>query len=144
MGHYVHLHVAFHCTDNAPLAMLAKNCRKLINNEDCLEAIWFLNDLSERTGKNLGPKGGLCLWGIVGNGTYEMEFARLLEPFWKGVLEGGDDGIACDHEHILIFYEHEQKEACGAIEIFWDDEQSPDRKLVFNDHQKLPFTFMQF
>ena len=71
MGVYTHLHVCFACDTNDGVAALARthlarlNERPLGEWEDYdtrdQEAQWFLEALSDRTGPNPGPKGGLSI-----------------------------------------------------------------------------------
>ena len=112
MGFYVHIHVCFACDRNDAVATLAKeHAAKLPSDADGeREAHWFLEDLAGRTGNNRGPKGGLSLWGIVGNYTMPEVFVETLKPFWRDLLAGVDGG-PCDFEHVLVFYEREQSEA---------------------------------
>ena len=79
MGHYVHLSVVFACDENDGVAEIAKRYLDTIGENR--EAQWFLEDLSNRTGRNPGPKGGLSTWGIVGNYTDKDEFIETLRPF---------------------------------------------------------------
>jgi len=80
------------------------------------EAVWFLADLSKRTGSNPGPKGGLSLWGMVGNYTDAEAFVNVLRPFWADLLavEGAEP---FDYERIVVFEEREQSERASAYEI---------------------------
>jgi hypothetical protein len=145
MGYYVHIHVAFNCTENEPVASLAAKWLAQIPNvfEECKEAFWFLTDLSKRTGTNLGPKGGLSLWGMVGNYTRPLEFVEALRPFWEDLLQGSDD-LPCSHARVVVLYEIEQSEHASAIEIGWEDENVPNRKLRIRHFPDLPFAWMQF
>ena len=63
----VHIHVRFDCNQNEGVAALAAKCLATITDASDGEraAIWFLTDLSKRTGENFGPKGGLSLWGMT-------------------------------------------------------------------------------
>lgn len=119
MGHYVHIHLAFSCDRNEGVAALAKKHLPLLTTDSasddyCIEAIWFLESLSERTGYNPGPKGGLSLWGITGNYTRGDEFVRVLLPFWKELLVSEVDGGPFNFERIVVFEEHEQSVDVGA------------------------------
>lgn len=145
MGWYVHLHVCFACDNNDGVAQLAKEHLHTMGEEyDKGYARCFLEHLSQRSGRNPGPKGGLSLWGMVANGSGMAEkFVELLKPFWEDLLSEKGDGGPCGFEHILVFYEEEQSEAANAYELFWDDEDSPDRQLIIRHHKKLPFTWMQ-
>lgn len=142
MAHCVHIHVCFACDDNDVVAALATKHRPAIvavlDDKRCFEANWFLEDLAKRTGANHGPKGGLSLWGMVGNYTSEDKFVEVLMPFWKDLL--GIDGGPCSHEHVLIFFEREQTERTTAIEIFLEDDEET---IAVKEHE-CPFTFMQF
>ena len=88
MSLYVHLHVVIPANENYTLALYAKDHLRYYNRDDCIEARWFLNELSNRRGTNPGPKGGLSLWGIIGNATHPEVFVGVLKPFWERVLRG--------------------------------------------------------
>jgi hypothetical protein len=137
----VHLHVVFSCDANDSVAAVAKRHRERLHDEDCREAAWFLDDLSERTGKNDGPKGGQSLWGITGNHTDVGAFIEALLPFFKELLESPVDNGPSDYEHILVFYEPEQQEAAGAYEIYRDN--WGNGPVVVAHHERLPFSFGQ-
>jgi hypothetical protein len=142
MGFYVHIHVSFACDHNEPVAALAKKHLAVIADEDDARraARWFLSDLSERTGENRGPKGGVSLWGMIGNYTPVDQFCEVLRPFWRELLETPDCG-PLDFEHIVVFQEREQSERAQAFEIFLDDGRSGD--LVIREHD-LPFCWGQY
>lgn len=152
MGYDVHLHVCIPVTENEPVARLAKKWLAALSeikdiNLGCREALWFLEDLAGRTGRNPGPKGGLSLWGIVGNYTDPEEFAEFLRPFWLELLSGSDEDYPCEHERVVVLFEREQTEAAGAIEIGWDlpnAEPGVERKLLIRVFEKLPFSWQQF
>jgi hypothetical protein len=113
MGWYVHLHVCFSCCENEPVAVLAK--KHLENTKvETEEARWFLEDAAERTGENPGPKGGLFLWGIVGNHTNVEQFVEDLLLFWRDLY---DEGAVFSFERIIVFEEQEQSEQAKAHEI---------------------------
>lgn len=131
MGWYVHLHLCFSCNDNEPLAALAR--KHEVVGYDCPVANWLLRDLGQRSGTNPGPKGGLCLWGMIINGNWVEDFVTELRPFWTELLQ-----TELDHEHILVFYEEEQSEAANAYEIYLDE-----NRLIVKHHTRLPFTWMQ-
>ena len=139
MAHDVHLHVCIPCDTNDGVAALAKKHLELIPDEH-REAKWFLEDLSNRTGNNPGPKGGLSLWGMVGNYTDEDEFVSVLTPFWIELLAGVDGG-PLDHEHILVFSEHEQTEQTQAHELYI--EEGNPSSLIVKKHA-CSFNFRQF
>lgn len=145
MGYYVHIHVVFACDNNEGVAQLAK---KHIAEADDLEphAEWFLHDLSERHGNNPGRKGGLSLWGGVGNHVDSDRFIETLKPFWTELLHEVPGG-PLDHEHIMVFIEAEGTEHTTAYEIFLarddlGDASEPFGELVIKKH-KCPFAFMQ-
>ena len=156
MGFYVHLSVIFSCDSNDGVAALAARHLARLGRwtEEELgkpelpgltEARWFLQDLSTRTGENRGPKGGLSLWGMVGNHTKPDAFVELLRPFWLELytVKDGPHG----HEHILVFYEFEQSEHANAIEIWRPeapDDLTPTGELVVRKHECLPFAWVQY
>jgi hypothetical protein len=125
------------CDDNDVLAMVAaRHIGKFVDHE-CREAQLFLADLSQRTGKNPGPKGGLCLWGMVGNYTLPGKFCEALRDFWCDVYESG---VLLDFEHILVFSEPEKSGAANAHEISYNENT---RELTIKFHERLPFSWMQ-
>lgn len=143
MGVYVHLSVTFACDTNEGVAELARK-HLPAQDEECIEAKWFLDDLSKRTGGNPGPKGGLSTWGIVGNYTLGETFVEKLRPFWIDLLAGVEGGPH-DFEHIIVFEEREQTEQAKAFEIFlkenFDGTPVPG-DLVIREHD-LPFCWNQ-
>lgn len=150
MGFYVHIHVAFACDDFDPLAACARKHLAMGYVEADREAAAFLEDLAGRTGTaHRGPKGGLCLWGWVGNYASGERFAETLRPFWIELLSAEDLGDDSEigpfsFERIIIFEEREQTEAATAYEIFWDEPDREDRQLVIREHPNLPFSWKQF
>lgn len=146
MGYYVHLHVSFACDTNDQVAEMAK---KHLNESGALftsiEAKWFLEELSERSGSNPGPKGGLSLWGIIGNHTDLDAFIGDVSPFFREVLFSDLEGGPNDFEHVLVFYEPEGSEAMTVAEIYLDEEndEAVDR-LVVKRHERMPFKANQF
>lgn len=155
MAYDVHIHVCFACDKNDEIAALAKKYALDVTSDrdGCREARWFLDELSKRSGDNLGSKGGLSLWGMTGNYTNVSLFCETLRPFWEALLSGRREG-PCEHEHIIVFEECEQTEAATAYEIGWADErgewadQSPKyeagNRLLIKKHERLPFSWMQF
>jgi hypothetical protein len=135
VGHYVHIHVAMAVDKNEPVAEIAK--RHVDGCGDCREAKWFLEDLATRSGHNPGPKGGLSLWGMVGNYTDGEAFVKALEPFWLELF--GTEAGPFRFEHILVFEEREQTERTTAYEISYDENT---KQLGVAKH-KCPFAFMQ-
>jgi hypothetical protein len=155
MSHYVHLHVAFNADGNEGIAALARQHLAEMEkraeddtdysiNED---AVLFLQDLGQRTGPNLGHKGGLCLWGIVGNYSDAEDFAETLCPFWLDLLCGDLEDGPCNHNHIIVFYERQGSEQANALEIFVKPEYKAGtaRDAVhIKKHEGLPFAWMQY
>lgn len=137
MAHDVHLHVCFPADKNDGVAELARKHLALLTYRK--EAAWFLEDLAGRTGKNPGPKGGLSLWGMVGNYTNAESFVEVLKPFWTELLGVRCDGGPLGFEHIIVFYEHEQTLAANAYEIMLEDGE-----LIVKHHQDLPFCWAQY
>ncbi|MBX6168871.1 MAG: hypothetical protein IRY84_14690 [Thermobispora bispora] len=144
MGFYVLLSVVFPCDRNDGVAALARRHLRNLGPDAPLEAQWFLQDLGERSGENPGPKGGLSLWGIVGNHTRPHDFASALTPFWLDAYF--TPGGPLRHERIIVFYEFEQSEEANAIEICLEDEDA-DRaaaRLSMRTHPGLPFAWGQY
>lgn len=148
MSHDVHLHVCFPADRNDKVAALAAEVLATLPagadpDNLCREANWFLADLAKRTGPNPGPKGGLSLWGVVGNYTDEDRFVETLRPFWEKLIDsarGNGDG-PMNFERVVVFFEHQGVEAAGAIEIYWgNDRRRTDLRV--RRHDRLPFTWM--
>lgn len=78
----------------------------------------------------------------MGNCTSGERFCEVLRPFWGDLLNDIEGG-PLDFEHIIVFTEDEQSEAPVALQIGWDDETSPDRKISIERFNGLPFTWMQ-
>lgn len=155
MSYYVHLHVAFNANGNDGIAALAKQHlaemeKQAKDDTDCSindDAISFLQDMSKRTGPNPGPKGGLCLWGIVGNYVRPEDFVEVLKPFWLDLLcEDIKDG-PLNHHHIIVFYEHQWSEQAKALEIYveakYNESGYIEDTICIKKHEDLPFTWMQ-
>mgnify|MGYP001610291283 FL=1 len=148
MGYYVTLSVIFACNKNGAVAELARAHIARLPTEDSPESVdearWFLEALSQRTGDNLGPKGGLSCWGTVGNYTHVDEFVEVLKPFWIDLLHEVEGG-PLEFEHVMVLYENEQAEHASAYEIFQErlegDRQFGD--LIIRHHPDLPFAWMQ-
>ena len=115
MGFYVLIHVAFACDNNDDIAPHAKKHLKLLPEDAPLECQWFLDELSERSGPNPGPKGGLSLWGMVGNYTNVQKFTKALMPFWKDILQSASSPLA--FEKIVVFGETEAQSNCVAYVV---------------------------
>ncbi|MGA8118002.1 MAG: hypothetical protein WCA46_30570 [Actinocatenispora sp.] len=142
MSFDVHLSVVFHCGRNDGVAALARRHLPRLDDDAPWEAGQFLTALGDRTGENPGPKGGLSLWGLVGNYTDPDDFVSHLEAFWLDLffVEGGPGAYA----HVIVFYEYEQFEFANAVEISLADE-SADRSaatLVVRTHEELPFGWL--
>lgn len=137
MGFYVHLSVVFACDYNDGVAELAKKHFGTIKNNK--EAKLFLESMAQRSGYNLGQKGGLSMWGMIGNYTDAEEFVDVLRPFWTALLTEDYEGAPCSHAHVLVFTEGEDNGHANAFEIFLDD---VDDTLVVKEH-KLPFKWNQ-
>lgn len=146
MGFYVHVHVSFACDENEPVAWLAKKHAPNYQAEGASDAAraarWFLDDLAERAGHNPGPKGGLSLWGMVGNYTRVEEFCEILRPFWTELLQTRDCGPDV-FKHIVVFEEPEQSERAIAYEIFLPDGGHTGEPLMIRRHE-LPFCWNQY
>ena len=135
----VHLHVCFPCCDNNPVAKLATQFLPSVAGDRDAEN--FLKDLASRSGHNKGYKGGLSLWGYVGNHSDGDRFVDILRPFWLALFEyGRDEGdqIVLDFERVLVFVEEEQSERAIAYEIGLDGEV-----LKINKHE-CPFSWGQY
>jgi len=159
----VHLSVVFNCDENEPVALLAKRYMELFKIEPVennwpkyeynqeydkyysKEVGWFLSDLSKRTGHNWGPKGGLSMWGTVGNFTNPDDFIGCLKEFWFDLLSSQDCGPA-NFEHVIIFYEQEQSEQAKCYEIYLNPKKRNKytlEDLVVKQHD-LPFCWNQY
>lgn len=150
MAFDVHIHVCFPCQDNQPVAALAWRLLKEMTvdiDDGRRAAVWFLEALSRRKGTNPGPKGGLSMWGMVGNYTPVDAFCEILRPFWLELLRDGVGGI-CQHERIIVFEEREQTEAATAYEIGLVDEDfragDAAPELFIKAHPSLPFSWRQY
>jgi len=151
MGYYTHIHVCFESTFSEPVAAIARRHLPEVGESRIIEAKWFLESLAERTGTNPGPKGGLCLWGMVANGVPPEDFVAVLGPFWEDILQEPDDDELSDispHNHIVVFYEGEDSLRCECWEIFRDFEKHPMNDpnlppLTVKHHERLPFIFNQ-
>jgi hypothetical protein len=144
MGYYVHIHVSFACDWNDGVAALAARHAEAFQNvpldDGTRYAKWFLDDLAQRTGENKGPKGGLSLWGMVGNYTRADEFCECLKPFWRDLLSGEMDSGPGGHAHVIVFAEREQTERAEAYEIWRADDGEGE---IVIKHHVLPFAWMQ-
>lgn len=143
MGLYVHLSVVFPCDNNDGVAGLAQKHADAVADGAPAERLYFLQDLSDRTGENFGPKGGVSTWGIVGNYTRVDEFVESLSAFWDDLLgqEGDDWRGPLPQNRAVVFYEVEQSGRANCYEIGWDDPFSPERKMRYWHHEDLPFSW---
>lgn len=135
----VHLHVCFPCSDNDPVAKLATQFLPSVTEDRDAEN--FLLDLTSRSGYNKGYKGGLSLWGYVGNHSVGDRFVDVLRPFWLALFQfrEGEQEIICDFERILVFAEDEQSEQAKAYEISIEDNGA----LKITKHD-CPFSWGQY
>lgn len=137
MGFYVHIHVAFACDDFDYVSNIAKKFLETAKLDQFDEKM-FVNDMVSKSGEPKGPKGGLYLWGWIGNYTRVEEFCNNLKPLWKMLLADDDDS-PFSHEHIIVFEEKEQKEHAIAYEILLNDKND----IEIRTHA-LPFAWMQY
>ena len=149
MGWDVHLHVCFPCDKNDGVAEIAKRhietLRKIEpKSEDYFTrnvgfALHFLEDLAARSGPNPGGKGGLSLWGIVGNHVDAEAFVETLVPFWFDILlPTCEDGPYL--EHVVVFFEEEQSQRAQCFEISLDDDTGVLKRRLHS----LPFCWNQY
>lgn len=136
MAYDVHLSIIMRCDKNDEIAELAK--KHVETFAEWCEAKMYLEDISTRKGHNPGRKGGLSMWGIVGNYTCVDKFIEDLKPFFIEVYQNQVGPL--DFEHIIIFSEPEQSEQATAHEISYDEES---KKLNIKEHG-LPFSWMQY
>jgi hypothetical protein len=146
MGLYVHLSVVFSCSLNDLVADIAEKHFANLPPEAPDEARMFLAELAHRSGPNPGSKGGLSLWGIVGNYTSPDEFVHSLAPFWEDILaDHSYDDVPwygpSHQEHVIVFFETEQARRAQCYEIGWDNPESENRTMVYKLHEDLPFSW---
>ncbi len=142
MSFFVNLLVSFRCDENEGVAELAKNHLPVIREKGEKEAIYFLEELSQRTGSNFGLKGGMSLWGMVENHTDPDAFVACLNPFWDDLLRSRIEGGPLWFQHIVVFYELEDSDSANVLEIYLDGdfrEQMANRHLTVKKHEQLPF-----
>lgn len=160
MSFHVNLSVIFPCYANDKVAELAKRYLDSFGVElppegewpkhdytkeylyDSWYAMCFLTNLARRTGINAGPRGGMSLWGTVGNHVNVDMFVDELYEFWRDLLIEDNEG-PLSHEHILVFYEYEQSFAANCIEIFLQERRRKTSKVVIEHHKDLPFRWNQ-
>lgn len=148
MGFYVHIHVCFECHGYDGIARLARKHLPTLPEEWAnKDAVYFLRALSRLHGEAPGTKGGMCLWGHVGNYTDVGLFVKILEPFWRELLPEVKSESDLDDwdgpfawEHVLVFYQPEDRDHAAAYEIYWDDpDAGPQKTLICRHHERLPF-----
>lgn len=140
-----HLHVCIPAYSNDEIAVIARRHLESFGPKMLAPCRRFLQALSFRSGENPGSKGGLSLWGEVGNHTNGEAFCDDLLDFWADILKSNDDGTPDADEHIIVFYEKEQTEAATAFEIYLlEAEDAPNSPITIKRHSDLPFTWMQF
>lgn len=105
--------------------------------DDVRDARQFLSALACRSGSNPGEKGGLSMWGKVGNYSDGRAFVEALQAFWLELLRGPAGPHR--HEHVVVFDEYEQRQEARAFEISLDD----DDRLTVREHT-LPFSWNQW
>lgn len=134
MGSRNHLHVAFACTDNDPVAAIAR--RHLETPPDHIEAMQFLEHVASLSGKNPGNYGGMVAWGVMGKNSWGESFAEALRGFWLDVLRA-DGGSASSSAHIMVFDQQEGNSKATAYEIYLDpdadDAQSAELCIMAKD-----------
>ena len=105
-----------------------------------------MQDLASRSGTNPGPKGGLSLWGVVGNYTNVNEFVDSLKPFWLDILSNELGPMR--FERILVFEEREQEGCAYAYEIFLTENPLNEEIVVPHElsivKHKCPFSWRQY
>lgn len=148
IGLYTLLQVSFRAARNEPVAALAREHLARLSGgpggqvvRAIKEVQWFLQDLAMRTGPNPGPKGGLCLWGIIGNSTMAEWFVDELRPFWFDLLASDDDNTDSD-DHILVFC---QKDINGPPpSVFQIGLTEAGDALEISRFDDLPFSWNRF
>ena len=147
VANYILLSVCFPCDLNEPIAQIAQS---IPADELCDPAQQFLRELSTRTGKNPGGKGGLCQWGIVGSGFKPLVFVQELMPFWRALLsQEGEDSSPDPASRVIVFSEKEQIDEAEAFEIGWFNDSggwggswdAEKRDRIHIRHHDLPFAW---
>ena len=140
MSGNTHLQVSFPASYNDGVSALAKHLLEGTELEH--EALWFLQSMADRSGENLGTKGGLVTWGTVGKLIDPLAFVYSLIPFWTGLFSAPNAMMYW--ERIVVLYEREQTEAASAIEILMDEELGLKAPLIIRHHEGLPFCWCRF
>ena len=107
---------------------------------ECCEADRFLEDVSNGIGYSWGNDGDLLIWGMVGNWAKPRVFAEVLRPFWMELLSEPHKDYPEPEYKIVIIYQ-EEGHAAGALQIGFDNPESPDRTLLIDEFPNLPFTW---
>lgn len=135
-----YLLISFSCPDNDHVAEIAQRLLPTLIPHAALapEAIWYLEDLAQRSGPNLGSKGGMSVWGIVTTKLYPAAFVEVITPFCAEVLDQID--------HMLIMYQRQAENASYVYEIRWQlctliGEALDPPVLVTQHHGPYPFTW---
>lgn len=152
MGYYVHISLAFSCNSYDDLAPIAsKSLLEVDTPHFERHAKWFLEHLSEQSGTLPGPKGGICTWGMTGNGVSGQNFVEDLIPFWELLFK---EEILLDFEHIVVFCEPEDSHVT-VFEIYQYPEGCPEssqkgemmiqtkQNLRIYRHEDVPFRWNQ-
>ena len=156
MSHGVHLQVTIPTGSPDKLKALASEAFSIdwglqiladVNDlnfvEGAEEAYEFLNDIKEsRFHWKWGNQGDLFLWGMVGNHTNPIAFARTLIPFWLLLFERNDEFISLGFHKILILYTQDGGGESGYIEIGWDDYESQERVLELRHREAQQFRYL--
>lgn len=140
MGHNVHFSVCYSSKFDPRVISLVEKHRTPDMER---EAEWLLDAICNPKNYNQGPKGSLFTWGIVGNYTMEDEIVESLKGLFEEQLQSEIGPLS--HEHIIIFYEHEQAERASCYELYLDEVPgSLDNGPLLVKRHDLPFMFGQF
>jgi hypothetical protein len=121
--------VAFVCPDNDPVAVLAKQHLAALpppTEDGHGEARDFLEALAGRSGPTLGTKGGMSVWGTVGNYVRPDAFIAALAPFWEDLLPQMPS-----ERRVMVFSETEQREVARVFSVF----RSRDGSITASVHE---------
>lgn len=142
MGFWVHFSVCYNCSLEDSLITLVNKHKKLIlksnniNDYPSDEALDLLNALINENNYNIGSKGELFTWGIVGNYTNVEKIVLSLSDFFKEQLK---NKAGCSNEaHIILFEEKEESNQAKCWEVYLEG-----NKLIINRHE-LPFCWNQY
>jgi hypothetical protein len=132
-----YLVISFRCDHNDAVAPLARRYRAqldaAITDLEAYEAAWFLEALSERSGDNPGPKGGMSVWGMVTNKLNAADVVHVLKPFWEELITLLD--------RVLVMYQRDEGEGFFVYDIGWDGfpPEIAVPRLAFRHYGPLPF-----